>query len=313
MTDEAPPFHPGSPEEQYLRNHLSYLAPTDRARIQLALRMLAGLMVNVLFVGLPLFILGLLVGLGAREAYGGMEINRTTCPRGPATCEFDAVVPTAVWMGIAGVGALAAGLAVTGVMWRTRRDIWRVALETWQVRLLLLAGAGLVLLVAVPWLAEQALDRGDLQQPSSGDAGLSSAAVSAVSSLAALFAAAIGYLRGVVRDDRQAAAGVSRVLGRFATRFRNFLVATVVMLGGPLLLAAICVLGTLVAVTTLPADADTLDLGPLGEVTPAFLAWLGGSRPCSRRCGRRSTSPRSPSIPSTGGGCARRSHSAGCG
>ena len=143
------------------------LAPTDMARIQLVLRMLAGLMVNVLFVGLPLFIAGLLVGLGAREAYGGMEINRTTCPRGPATCEFDAAVPTAVWAGIAAVGGPAAGLAVIGVMWRTRRDIWRVALETWQERLLLLAGAGVSLLVALPWLAEQALDRGDLQRPSS--------------------------------------------------------------------------------------------------------------------------------------------------
>jgi hypothetical protein len=276
VTEAAPPFHPGSPEEQYLRNHLGYLAPTDFARIQLALRMLAGLLVNVLFVGLPLFIVGLLVGLAAFKGYGGMSIERAACPQGDDTCDYESVVAAAAWVAIGAVGALGGALAVTGVLWRTRKDLWRVALETWQVRLVVLAFAGLVFLVVVPWIAARAMSYGG-GQPSPGEAG-ARPALAAVSSLAALFAATLGYLRGALRDERAAAAGVARALGRFVSRARQALIATVVMLGGPLLLLMICVLGTLIAVTTLRAepDASMVGLGPFGEVS-SFVAWLVGS------------------------------------
>src|SRR4051812_15332205 len=50
VNEDALPFHANSPEEQYLRNHLGYLAPDGTAKVYLALRMVAGLTVNVLLV-----------------------------------------------------------------------------------------------------------------------------------------------------------------------------------------------------------------------------------------------------------------------
>ncbi len=93
VTDDAPPFEEGSPEEQYLRNHLGYLAPDGLARVYLALRMLAGMLVNVVIVGLPVFVIGVLGGWAVSVHYGGLDEG----------FHF----PQGVWMPVVAVAGLA--------------------------------------------------------------------------------------------------------------------------------------------------------------------------------------------------------------
>jgi Patatin-like phospholipase len=277
VTDDAPPFHPGSPEEQYLRNHLGYLAPDGLARVHLGLRMLAGLLVNVLLIGLPVFIVGLLVGWWARADYGRMEISPVTCPKGGQPCDFAAQIPAPLWIAILAVTGLSLALAVLGVLWRPRRDCRRQAIETWEVRLLLVAAAAAVLMIAVPWLAAWALDHTNPQKPSV-DAEGAKPAGTALTSIVALFAAAISHVRGRIRDERKAVAAVTGRLGRHATQVREAIISAVVLLAGPALLIAIAMLGALMAVLTAPADAKHMvDLGFLGDASAGFLIWLAAS------------------------------------
>lgn len=51
VTPDAPPFGPGSPEEQYLRNRASYIAPTGSAKAFLVWRILLGLLINLALIG----------------------------------------------------------------------------------------------------------------------------------------------------------------------------------------------------------------------------------------------------------------------
>jgi hypothetical protein len=228
---DALPFESGSPEEQYLRNHLGYLAPDGTAKLYLLLRMLAGMAVNVLLIGLPVLILGLIVGQWVVADYGDAL---------GGTLE----IPSGVWWPVLGFTAASLALALLDVVWRPKKDAWQSFTQTWQVRLLLFAAAAALLLIAVPWLAVRAIAIDDL---SVSDAALGSLGT-ALSSMAALAAAAFAHVRGHVKDQQKAITAVSTRMGTFGRKLRNALVALVVMLAGPLLLVAVCVLGVLISV-----------------------------------------------------------------
>jgi hypothetical protein len=271
VTDAAPPFKPGSPEEQYLRTHLSYLAPNASAKVYLGLRMLAGLCVNVIVVGMPALIVGLLVGWLGRTHYGHLQLGAPGCSAD--ACHYRAVIPASISLIVLGLVALALFLAVVGVLWRPRRDRVRAFLETWQVRCLVIGAVAAVILILVPWLAAQALNISGV----SVDKAALGSTLTAVGSLAALFGAALGHVRGVLRDEKKAIAGAKKKLGKYGKKVREILVALAVTLAGPLLLISIGVLGVLLAIQTSPAGArDTYDT-LAGHVTPAYVAWLGGS------------------------------------
>jgi hypothetical protein len=256
VTDEAPPFQQGSPEEQFLRNHLGYLAPDGLARVYLALRMLAGMLVNVAIVGLPVFVTGVLGGWAVSVHYGGLEEG----------FHF----PQGIWMPVVAVACLSLLLALLGILLRPKRDWIRLFLETWQVRMFLLASAGAVALIGVPWVAREAFVSGNA---SSGDAA--GPGTTALSSMAALAVAALAQVRGHVKDQRKAIKAVQGRLSRWAKPVREALVSLVVILVGPLLLVAVCALGVLVG-DIAAGTGDPWDLGPL-DVTPTLAAWIGGS------------------------------------
>ena len=71
---EAPPYGRGSPEEQHLRNHSSYLAPGLRGILSLVWRVLRGLVINLSLVVLALVVVGLPVGwaLAASDQEAGI-------------------------------------------------------------------------------------------------------------------------------------------------------------------------------------------------------------------------------------------------
>jgi hypothetical protein len=232
------PFAPGTPEEQYLRNHLSYLAPDNSARLYLGLRMVAGLLVNVLLVGLPVMIAGLLVGLALDGTYGNIADGSIS-------------VPDAVWIPIVVVAIAALVAAVIDILWRPSKDDWQTALQTWEVRLFVLAAAAALALVAVPWVASWAahIRNPDPSQAAeaAGD-GVVRSFLAALSSIVALALAAIAHVRGTLRDHQKTIKAVQGRLGRFAKQGRNAVIAVVVMLAGPLLLVAVAALGVLVSV-----------------------------------------------------------------
>ena len=126
--------------------------------------------------------------------------------------------------GSASASAAGAGrgrLAVLGVMWRPRKDDWRVGIETWQVRLRALRdGRRVVLLLVAVARRAQALDFGSELHRCTRRPWARLQPRPPRQSLAALFAAASGYVRGAIRDERKAAAGVDRPLGPYATRVR---------------------------------------------------------------------------------------------
>lgn len=256
VTDKAPPFHPGSPEEQYLRNHLGYLAPDGLARVYLALRMLAGMLVNVVIVGLPVFLVGVLGGWAVSVHYGGLEEG----------FHF----PQGVWIPVVSVAALTLALAVLGVLLRPQRDWCRLLVETWQVRMFLLASAGAVALIGVPWVAREAFVSGSASAADAAGPG-----TTALSSMAALAVAALAQVRGHVKDQQKTIKAAKSRLGRFAKPVREALVSLVVILVGPLLLVAVCALGVLVGDIS-AGSGEPRDLGPV-EVTSTLLTWVGGS------------------------------------
>ena len=231
------PFAPGSPEEQYLRNHLSYLAPDSSAKLYLGLRMFAGLLVNVLLIGLPVMIAGLLVGLAFDSPYRTIADGSIS-------------VPPAVWLPIVVLAVAALVAAMIDILWRPAKDDWQTALQTWEVRLFVLAAAGALALIVVPWIASWAahVRNPDTTATAAAGDGIVRSFLAALSSVVALALAAITHVRGTLRDHQETIKAVNGRLGRFAKGARNALIAVVVMLAGPLLLVAVAALGVLVSV-----------------------------------------------------------------
>jgi hypothetical protein len=107
VTEEQPPFFPGSPEEQYLRNRSSYLAPGFFDKLALGYRILLGLVFNLVVIGL--FIVAVAVPLAA--LYGAMHgsLDQTISPCGEtnAGCGFTGwPPPQLVWIAIGAIVVL---------------------------------------------------------------------------------------------------------------------------------------------------------------------------------------------------------------
>lgn len=146
FSDEMPPWASGSPEERHFRNNSTYLAPGLSGKVWLLLNLLYGLVINILPFLLTAFLVGRLLGwLHAEVLHEGLKR--------PAD-------------GVGETGSLAGGWAVALVMvvaafaaLAGRRALERMtkphtvvmtALQTWAVRLVLLAVAAVLVLVATP-------------------------------------------------------------------------------------------------------------------------------------------------------------------
>ncbi|MDA0166741.1 hypothetical protein OM076_41150 [Solirubrobacter ginsenosidimutans] len=250
VTDHAPPFHPGSPEELYLRNHLGYLAPDGTAKLYLGLRMVAGLTVNVLLIGLPVLILGLVAGLLANGPYQHLEDGTFHLPLGPL-------------LAVVSVAGLSLTLAMLDVLWRPKKERLRAFARTWEVRLFVLACALATLFIVVPALAAWAASLGT---DNSATSAVQGSIGTALSSMGALALAAISHVRGQVKDKQKALANAERKLGKYAKPVRDAVIAVVVTLAGPILLLAIAVLGVLVAVGDTATGQTVLILAAIARI-----------------------------------------------
>jgi len=207
------PFAPGSPEEQYLRNRSSYMAPDASAKVYLVFRLLLGLTINVVFLALPLVALTILATALVYGPFYGSQL------RPPAVAQWIPAI-------LAGLGVL---VGAACVLRAAPSDAWRRISEIWSVRLL--AGAALLALLALvlPILAEADVGAPDY-----------TAEVSGASGLTGLLAGLLACLREACPTSRKAAAAQGgRLRGWMAKRtprLRRAIVLAGAAVAGPLLM-----------------------------------------------------------------------------
>jgi hypothetical protein len=215
------PFAPGSPEEQYLRNRTTYLAPHGGEAIFFVYRMLLGLAINLLLFALVLGIPALIVGLILRA--GGFTGLEGSAPPGWAT-----------WAA-RGFGAASLLTAAGYLVAKFSGETARRTVQTWAVRLLLVAAAIAFTFLLVPELVIVLRDL-------SGDSSNSSTAQDAVSaavpaaSLATILLGLIAQLRAKPRKELGEQAGkIATAVGKATPKIKLALVKVAGAIAVPLL------------------------------------------------------------------------------
>ena len=151
-----PAFAQGSPEEQYLRNRCSYLAPTMTDKVYLGMRIVLGLLLNLIFVSLPLIGLALiLTGL----LYGPLLPGLTGS--WPVVIDYQVNLPAWFWIVPLAIFGLSLLFGLSTLVFRWREEEWERFFATWATRLLFLAALFALLLVGVPYLVERLRDFGN--------------------------------------------------------------------------------------------------------------------------------------------------------
>jgi hypothetical protein len=156
LINRQPAFAQGSPEEQYLRNRCSYLAPTLADKAYLGLRVFLGLLVNLTFISLPLVGLALIL-TGWLYA---PELGQLTgsLPKGG---DYQANLPACFWKLPLAILLLSFLFGACTLLFRWRKETWERFFATWATRLLFVAVLLAVLLVGVPYLVDWLRDVGE--------------------------------------------------------------------------------------------------------------------------------------------------------
>jgi hypothetical protein len=147
LLDAKEPFAPGSPEEQYLRNRCSYLAPTLTDKAYLAWRVLLGLIFNLAFVALPLVALTFVL-------CGALYAPRLPDLAGHCGRTCAASSPTWFWAAPVAVLVLSALFGWATLLIRWHNEAWERFFAIWATRLLFIAGVLGLILVGLPHLVE---------------------------------------------------------------------------------------------------------------------------------------------------------------
>jgi len=336
VTDERLPFFPGSPEEQYLRNRCSYMAPGVVGKTQLVYRVLLGMGINLVFIALALAALSaplsLLYGLIFPPLRGHLE-HGGLCRAGKAAsthaarplvlCEFTPLtLPSALWLTLAigaGLGIVVGVASIVAYRWR---PILTDITETWSLRLLVIFGTLGVLLVGLPlllslvrgWGAATHVVEHKVHRHGSGGEGASgtTTAVAGVGGVATLGAAVLLQLRAQLTDAKALASDVGAAkkwYERLTPRLRSALVYLVAAVLGPALTLA-AALATMTITLNLPhaweRAATAAGLPALFLLIYVFVdltTWSLHSfyrrRLCSAFALKRVADPEQPAIAST--------------
>ena len=145
---KRPAFEPGSPEEQYLRNRSSYMAPDLAAKAYLGLRLVLGMAFNLIFLALPIAGLAILAGVFFyMPQFGGLRNGAHH-------------VTTLAWAIPTAVAAAAILIGGLRILRRCPTDACRRFSETWAVRLFFLAMVIAVATLVLPELVDVMLTDG---------------------------------------------------------------------------------------------------------------------------------------------------------
>jgi hypothetical protein len=240
LVDERnPPFFPGSPEEQYLRNRVSYMAPGTWGKLRLGLRVLLGMVWNLAFIALFLVTVGLPLGLLYGEIWPPLThhlADSGVCD--PPGCGFTPLgIPDGILWPVLIVAGVALLLGLVSMLALKSRLNWRDFTETLAIRLFLLAAVAAVLLIGLPVLLSlvRALGENRALSPDSGPL------LVGTSGTAAVGAALLVHLRGQWAEAQRVATKLQdatkwyRGLGR---RLRTALAYALAAVAGPVLMLA---------------------------------------------------------------------------
>jgi len=223
LIEREAPFAPGSPEEQYLRNRSSYMARDGSAKLYLFLRLLLGLLINLLFLALPLVALTILAGVVFyMPLYDGKGLDA------PA---WAWVIPAIVF----GAGVI---VAAASVLRRAPNDAYRRASEVWCSRLLVGGVLAAVVTLVLPVLADADLHK------LVGGSDTTLPKVTGGTGVAGLIAGIVACLHELRATPKRAAAELGRTRGwlaRQTPRVRRAVVHSAAAVAGPLLLLTIAV------------------------------------------------------------------------
>ena len=263
FTDDRLPFYHGSPEEQYLRNRSSYLAPGGVGVVRFALRVGLGLLVNLCVLTLALVLVAWVLAQYYRHVHAPLEHPRGRVAAGTRSSEL--------W--VAGVLAgLALAFGILSVFLRSTADRTRRALET--LTLYGFAGAILVVVVAVAVPEFLTFLRNNnvasTQHQLMTQKAQSKAGVAAAGSFAGLLTAVLLELRAKLTvADASKAITWYRKLG---SRARRALGQVAAWLVGPLLLVSI----TIFALLAMVSAHHISTWGIIGVAAAFGLAWCFG-------------------------------------
>jgi hypothetical protein len=248
---DHPAFEPGSPEEQYLRDRCSYLAPTLTDKIYLGWRALLALLFNLAFIAMPLIGAALvLVGLLYARVFPdlGGQCSSGACAANP---------PEWTWIAPLGVLGLSAACGVLSLVVRWGSDRRERAFSIWSARLLVAAAVLALLLVGLPSLVDL-LDHlgesGESVQPSVLDSLGSIGA-----GFAALLAGVIAQV-GHLLKSKEAGENLSKAqkaASRLGSGLRLTLAYAAGGLFGPLLLLLLVAIAVAVAMAQAGSDGGT--------------------------------------------------------
>jgi hypothetical protein len=238
VTRRHPAFERGSPEEQYLRNRASYMAPTGTGKLLLAWRVVLGLLVNLVLIAAVVTLLAALLSLYYRAADPGLI-------RPPASGSDPGASPNGtVWGSGLALASVALVLGAAAIVVRSdKRDILR-SVEVWSLRLFLLGLAVFALELVVPVLID-VLRRdhpgADVRHTRTVGAGVSA-------TVATILGTILLELRSLVREPVKSGEQVESWLGKLPSRARMALVYLAAGVLGPLLVVAMLVAGAMVQV-----------------------------------------------------------------
>ena len=241
VTRERPPFYEGSPEEQYLRNRASYLAPTGSAKAFLVWRVLLGLLVNLVLIGAVVALVAAVLTLYYRSAHGGL-IRPPTGAAGASPNGW-------VWgtgLGISLIGILLGGASI--VLRPRQREGFRRFLEVWSLPVFAVGVVVFALEVVVPELIEALrADDDEVGAQQAVGAGFSA-------TVAAIVGTIVLQLRAQIADPGKAIARAQGWLQKLAPRLRLFVIYVATLVLGPLLIFAMLVAAVTVQVETTNTD-----------------------------------------------------------
>jgi hypothetical protein len=263
VTPEHPPFERWSPEEQYLRNRASYMAPTGVDKAYLVWRILLGLVINLLLIGAVVTLLAAVLSPYYRNAHPGL-IRPPEAGVALGASPSGTVVTVGALISIAGIV-----LGIASVLVRRERDEdVRRFLELWSLRVFCVGLAVIVLEAVVPELID--LLRKD---PSSGrtQGAVDKGSLGAVTSgsVAVILAAIVAQLRSAAADPVKVVRDATGFAEKLAPRLRLALIYLAAAVFGPLVILSMLVVATLVQVETretwlevaIPAGALLVVLG----------------------------------------------------
>lgn len=249
LDERRPPFFPGSPEEEYLRNRSSYLAPGLFGKIQLGYRVLLGLAFNLGFIGLTLAAVAVPLAALYGWLYPSLDKSLSQCSE---HCNFSAwPPPEGLWIPILGLAGFALVVGV-GSMVAFRWAPWlRDFTATWSLRLLLLAVVAAALLIGIPVLlaalrrlSEPAVSPGPIAKAAATEPGKPAVLIGA-GSVATVGAGVFLQLRAdwlEVRKFAKEAVGVAKWYTGLGQRLRRVLAYLIATIAGPALALALMLL-----------------------------------------------------------------------